>query len=86
MSGEDFAMTSQIPSVWERISGTPYNGVYRLPSGENVRVRSVGKFYRVFAFTIDVEVTYTFYKLEKKKKRQTETAFAVPAAGGALRA
>ena len=59
---------------------------YRLPSGENVRVRSVGKFYRVFAFTIDVEVTYTFYKLEKKKKRQAETAFAVPAAGGALRA
>lgn len=86
MSGEDFAMTSQIPAVWERISGTPYNGVFRLPSGENVRVRSVGKFYRVFAFTIDVEVTYTFYKLEKKKKRQAETAFAVPAAGGALRA
>lgn len=84
MGGEDFAMTSQIPSTWERISGSPYNGVYRLPSGENVRVRSVGKFYRVFAFTIDVEVTYTFYKLEKK--RQKETAFAVPAAGGALRA
>lgn len=61
-----FFTVSEIPGTWKGISETVSDwDAYRLPSGEKVLVKHVGKLYRCVGFKAEATVTFTYNKLGK---------------------